>query len=284
MILVNIIGGLGNQMFQYAYAYALKKRGFDVKLVISDFTNYNLHDGFVLDKYKISLQVADIHEIKKLNITKIKKKLSFLPFINYISEKNLLFDEKNLSPNDNSFIEGYFQCEDYFKEFRDDIMNEFVQIERMSEYTYRIEQQIRNSDVAISLHIRRGDYIKDNNTNNIHGTCSLKYYEDAIKYFSNQYRDIKYYIFSDDIKWVQNNFKKYNFIYIDSVEKRLPHEDIYLMSLCHHNIIANSSFSWWGAWMNLNIAKEVIAPINWFNDKKLQKLSKNIVPVNWKRL
>lgn len=210
--------------------------------------------------------------------------MSFLPFINYISEKNLLFDEKNLSPNDNSFIEGYFQCEDYFKEFRDDIMNEFVQIERMSEYTYRIEQQIRNSDVAISLHIRRGDYIKDNNTNNIHGTCSLKYYEDAIKYFSNQYRDIKYYIFSDDIKWVQNNFKKYNFIYIDSVEKRLPHEDIYLMSLCHHNIIANSSFSWWGAWMNLNIAKEVIAPINWFNDKKLQKLSKNIVPVNWKRL
>jgi hypothetical protein len=284
MLIVSIIGGLGNQMFQYAYAYALSRRGYDVKLSIDSYEGYTLHDGFVLDEYRISLPLATTKEMKKLNATRFLKRFSFLPSVNYIKEKSLLFDNKFLTPEDNKCIVGYFQCENYFKEYRQNLLKEFVQKKSKSTYTQNLENKITNTITAISLHIRRGDYIKDKKTNKLHGTCSLNYYEQSMEYFNAKYKDIVYYIFSDDIEWVRSNFHRNNFVYISSKEKRLPHEDIYLMSLCNHNIIANSSFSWWGAWLNNHTCKEVIAPKKWFQDSKKQTEAKDIIPIEWIKL
>jgi len=133
---------------------------------------------------------------------------------------------------------------------------------------------------SCSIHIRRGDYTSNVNSN-IHGTCSLEYYKKATEYMQNKYKDIYYYIFSDDITWVKENLKLENAVYIESEEKRIPHEDIYLMSLCSNNIIANSSFSWWGTWLNNNLNKTVIAPKRWFEDNKLHAQSQDIVCDSW---
>lgn len=284
MLLVNVIGGLGNQMFQYAYACSLSNRGYDVKLSIADYASYTLHDGFVLDKYNISLEIATPEQTQKFKPSKLSKKLSFLPFFNILQEKTLLFDMNNLSPKDGCFVEGYFQCEKYFVEYRDLILHDFVFNHPFAEYTQRIEESIKETLTSISLHIRRGDYINNDTTNSIHGTCSLDYYREAISYFEKKYQGVVFFIFSDDIEWVKSNFNLDNFVYVESTDNRLPHEDMYLMTLCDHNITANSSFSWWGAWLNTNQEKEVIAPKYWFKDVKKNLEAKNIVPDNWIRL
>ena len=287
MIIVKIIGGLGNQMFQYAYAKALENKGLEVKIDISAFETYKLHGGYQLDKYTIDLDVTTKDENDKFysnsNVLKILKKFR-IDFSKKIIEKNLLFDNDLLSVKYDSYIEGYFQCEDYFSSMRDELIKDFTIKNELSQYSKKIENQILNKDVSASLHIRRGDYISDEKSNNIHGACSLDYYNKAIELMNSKFASISFYIFSDDINWAKKNLDINNAIYIDSEEKRIPHEDIYLMSLCSHNIIANSSFSWWGAWLNQNDNKFVIAPVRWFADNKLEKQSKNIVCRSWVKL
>lgn len=287
MIIVKIIGGLGNQMFQYAYAKALENKGLEVKIDISAFETYKLHGGYQLDKYTIDLDVTTKDENDKFysnsNVLKILKKFR-IDFSKKIIEKNLLFDNDLLSVKYDSYIEGYFQCEDYFSSMRDELIKDFTIKNELSQYSKKIENQILNKDVSASLHIRRGDYISDEKSNNIHGACSLDYYNKAIELMNSKFASISFYIFSDDINWAKKNLDINNAIYIDSEEKRIPHEDIYLMSLCSHNIIANSSFSWWGAWLNQNDNKFVIAPVQWFADNKLEKQSKNIVCRSWVKL
>lgn len=284
MIIVKIVGGLGNQMFQYAYASALKLKGFDVKIDISAFDTYKLHGGYQLDKYTIDLDVSIKDENDKFYsdsfLSKVLKKLR-IDFSKKIKEKTLLFDEKLLKIKANSYIDGYFQSELYFHDIREVIINQFKIKKHISEYTRKTEKQIIEENISVSLHIRRGDYVSDKNANVVHGTCDLEYYEKAMSIMNDKYKVIRYFIFSDDIAWVKENLQIKNAVYIDSKEKRIPHEDIYLMSLCSHNIIANSSFSWWGAWLNQNDDKIVIAPKRWFSDEKMYEQSKNIVCEGW---
>jgi len=286
MVIVKIIGGLGNQMFQYAYAKALEQKGYEVKIDISAFETYNLHGGYQLDKYNIDLKTStkeesDIFYTKNLFV-KVLRKLG-LDFSERIKEKSLLFDNKLLEIEDDSYLDGYFQCENYFKDIRKEILNQFVINQAVSDYTKKIENKIQNSRYSCSLHIRRGDFI--NNTNiSIHGACDIKYYKNAMKYLEEKIDDLFYFVFSDDIEWCRENLDIQNVIYIESKEKRIPHEDIYLMSLCNHNIIANSTFSWWGAWINQNEEKIVIAPKKWFADDKMDNQSKDIVCESWIRI
>ena len=286
MLIVKIIGGLGNQMFQYAYAKALQQKGYDVKIDISAFETYKLHGGYGLDKYTIDLDVASQNEIEKFNIvgliSKIKNKLH-IKNSKILRESNLLFDEKYLSIDDDKYIDGYFQTEKYFSNIRDVILKQFTLKKEISNYSKDIKNQISNEKVSVSLHIRRGDYLSSVNSN-IHGVCDLEYYKKAISILNEKLGKIQYFIFSDDIAWVKENLKMDNAIYIDSKEKRIPHEDIYLMSLCDHNIIANSSFSWWGAWLNLNQKKIVIAPQQWFTDTKMQTQATDIISEQWIKL
>lgn len=286
MVIVKIIGGLGNQMFQYAYAKALQQKGHEVKIDITAFETYKLHGGFQLDKYTIDLKVSSKEENRKFynnsNFFKILKKLGF-DFSKTIKEKNLLFDGNFLKIEDNSYLDGYFQSEKYFKNIRDILLEQFILKDEMSNYAKEISHMILEIAYSVSLHVRRGDFTNSTNVN-IHGICSLDYYQKAINMLNDRSSNMTYFIFSDDIAWVKKNLKIENAIYLDSKGKRIPHEDMYLMSLCNHNIIANSSFSWWGAWLNKNEEKIVIAPNRWFADDDMQKQSKDIVSQSWVKI
>jgi hypothetical protein len=134
------------------------------------------------------------------------------------------------------------------------------------------------------VHIRRGDYLLNPETQKIHGVCSLSYYFEAIALLEKEFENINYFIFSDDINWVKENLHVTNAVYIESEEERIAHEDIYLMSLASHNIIANSSFSWWGAWLNQYEHKMVIAPKRWFADEVMYQQSHDIVCESWVKI
>ena len=286
MVIVKIIGGLGNQMFQYAYAKVLQQKGYEVKIDISAFETYKLHGGYQLDKYNIDLESSTKDEndkfYKNTFFYKVLRRFG-IDFPRRIKEKSLLFDNRFLEIEDNSYLDGYFQCEKYFKDIREIILKLFTINQDISNYTKEIKNKIQNSQNSCSLHIRRGDFVNSTNIN-IHGACDIEYYKKAMKYLEEKVENINYFIFSDDIEWVKENLAIQNAIYIDSKEKRIPHEDIYLMSLCKNNIIANSSFSWWGAWLNKNEKKIVIAPKRWFVDDKLESQSKDIVCESWIRI
>jgi hypothetical protein len=287
LIIVKAIGGLGNQMFQYAYAKVLEQKGHKVKIDISSFDTYKLHGGYQLDKYDLDLETSTQEENKKLYVnnilSKILKKLG-IDNSNLVKEQSLLFDKKLLDVEDNRYIDGYFQSEKYFTTIRSILLDQFVINKDLSNYTKEIEKDIVSSIVSCSIHIRRGDYVSNEKSNNTHGTCDIEYYKKSIELMDDKFNDIKYFIFSDDIEWVKKNLKMQNAIYIESEEKRIPHEDVYLMSLCSHNIIANSSFSWWGAWLNQNNNKIIISPKRWFNDAKMLEQSGDIVCKSWKRI
>ncbi|QOD61748.1 alpha-1,2-fucosyltransferase [Polaribacter haliotis] len=267
MIIVRILGGLGNQMFQYAYAKALEQKGFDVKLDISGFKNYKLHGGYHLNNYKIDLKYA----------SNFSNFLSKINFFQYKKEKNLLFDASLKSLKGNEYVKGYFQTEKYFKEIRTILLEQFTIAAELSTTTKKYKKQILGSHISCSLHIRRGDYVSDKKANTIHGTCSLEYYKEAIELIKTENKGVQFFIFSDDISWTKENLSLENAIYID--HKTIPHEDMYLMSLCNHNITANSSFSWWGAWLNKNKSKTIIAPKQWFVNKENEIACENWIKI-----
>lgn len=286
MIIVKIVGGLGNQMFQYAYAKALGKRGYEVKLDISVFETYKLHGGYQLDKYNIDLEVSSKKENMKYYsnslLSKVLRRVG-IETSKAVRERSLLFDESFLNVEDNNYIEGYFQSEKYFKSIRDILLEQLTVKQELSNYTKEIENKIQSSPNSCSIHIRRGDFVNSDNIN-IHGSCDLEYYEKAIEHLEEKIDSINYFVFSDDISWCKENLNLPNAVFVNSKEKRIPQEDMYLMSLCGHNIIANSSFSWWGAWLNQNKEKIVITPKRWFADDELEEQSKDIICKNWVRL
>ncbi|AQS93523.1 alpha-1,2-fucosyltransferase [Polaribacter sp. BM10] len=255
MIIVRILGGLGNQMFQYAYAKSLEMKGYEVQLDLSKIKKYKLHGGYQLDKYKIDLKTSNSFNLFLSKINPFKT----------LKEKNLLFDKNLTNLKGNEYLKGYFQTEKYFSDIRSELIHQFVLKEELSNSTKLYKTEILKSETSCSIHIRRGDYVTDSKSNTIHGTCSLAYYKEAIKIINKKHSNVTFFIFSDDINWTKDNLVIENAVYIN--HKCLPHEDIYLMSLCKHNITANSSFSWWGAWLNRNKNKTIIAPKNWFVDK-----------------
>jgi hypothetical protein len=264
MVIVRILGGLGNQMFQYAYAKSLDVKGINVKLDLSEIKKYKLHGGYQLDKFNITVE-----HVKKLKLLFFKLN----PFYHF-KEKNLMFDKNLLQFNSDKYVKGYFQSEKYFLNIRETLLENFTFNKKKTNSTNKYIDQIKKIENSCSIHIRRGDYVTNLETNQIHGICSLKYYEKGIQLIMKKYKNVKFYIFSDDISWAKKNLKITDSVFID--HKCTPHEDLYLMSICKHNITANSSFSWWGAWLNKNKSKTVIAPTHWYKTK-----NNEIVPKNW---
>lgn len=286
MIIVKIVGGLGNQMFCYAYAKALEQKGNKVKIDISAYDTYKIHGGFQLDNYYINLEESSSLENSKYYknnfLSKVLRKIGFSNS-NIIEENSLLFDDKLLEIKDNNYVSGYFQCEGYFINIREILLEQFSINSNVAQYTKKIKKEILVTNNCCSIHVRRGDFINNLNKN-IHGSCTLEYYKKAEEIIKLKDINVKFFIFSDDIQWCKNNFEIDNAIYVKTEEDRLPHEDMYLMSLCKYNIIANSSYSWWAAWLNKNDDKLVIAPKRWFIDDNLERQSKDIVCKEWQKL
>jgi len=294
MIIVQLKGGLGNQLFQYAAARRLAgKHNTELKL---DLTRYSLgeqrpHAFFSLDRFDIRAKIAEKAEVLFFHdntllgraVRKIRTITRTGKIKRICERKHFAFDPAILKLPNNIYLSGYWQSEKYFKEIEDIVREEITLKDAVTSQSIAVEQEIKSLKNTVSLHIRRGDYVSDIKANNYLGLCPLDYYNKCISVLGNELGELNLFIFSDDLDWVKKNLntdhQKY---FVEHNKTENAHEDIYLMSICEHNIIANSSFSWWGAWLNKNKKKKVFAPNQWTAKENCNKL--DIVPEEWNRI
>lgn len=286
MVAIELIGGLGNQMFQYATARALALSRQE-KLVLDNqlFTNYALHD-YGLNHFNIdcSFLEKDKSVVEPLRILeKVKAILSRKKIYHPYIEQDLTYDKELFEfSHKNIFLKGYFQSEKYFIRFENQLRRDFEIISPLKKETTEMLELI-NAENSVSLHIRRGDYVSNPEANAVHGTCDLNYYHKAIEIIKKEIENPVFFIFSDDIDWAKENLKINSIThFVDFNDASTNYEDLKLMSNCKHNIIANSSFSWWGAWLNSYKSKIVIAPSKWF--KTDIHNCKDIIPESWLKI
>lgn len=272
MKIVKILGGLGNQMFQYAFYLALKEKypNEEVKIDTSCFRGYHLHNGYELEKI-FGLKAKEATFWDKLSIA--------YPYNHYrvwqigkilLPKRRSMFVEKFEGGYDSSvfdkkgscYYDGYWQDERYFKHEQEIIRDAFVP-KSISKKNIEFEQKLHGKK-SLSIHVRRGDYISNPYFSNI---CDLAYYQKALHLILNLEKIDIVCIFSNDIEWCRIHISpllnNQEVVYVDWNKRTNSYQDIYLMSLCNHNIIANSSFSWWGGWLNKNKNKKVICPSKW---------------------
>lgn len=286
-------GGLGNQLFQYAFYLAKKEKG---ENVVCDGTLLQIsvqHNGFELKSIfnlgdvesstnKLLLRIVCRFIINK----KFKQKGTVLKFLSFCGLE-LVIDtisfvyKINLSHSKHRiWYFGYWQTEKYFIHIRPQLLDTFRFDEsKLSDQTLVMKNQMQYSN-SVSLHVRRGDYLSVQNKKLYEGICTLDYYERAIAIMREKVKRAVFYVFSDDMDWVKQNLKVPNAIFIDWNRQTDSWQDMYLMSQCKHNIIANSTFSWWGAWLNTNSEKIVVSPSKFVNSSMLS----DIIPESWIKL
>lgn len=293
---VALTGGLGNQMFIYAFCEELRARGYKSVLFIQH--RYNLkkygHQGYELEKlFAIQPDEGFISKLKLWWLMVFSQLSRVLPVrfrpelfsaigIRYVmvSENFIYYPDVFDFSGKNELFRGTWQSEQYFKNAKEIIRQRYVfKSALLSEQTTAMAAEICNCN-AVSIHIRRGDYLSDHYANGFAGVCTPEYYAKAIEYIKSRVENVRFYIFTDDPEWVNANFQLTNAVYVQHNTGADSWQDMYLMSQCSHNIIANSSFSWWGAWLNANPAKIVIAPAKWW--RLFEK--DDVVPEEWIRL
>ncbi len=283
-IIVEMIGGLGNQMFQYAFGRALAERlGRPLLLDIEGFANYPLR-RFQLPRFGAPCEVAAGSLAKRLRLQRSRLG-RFLPNtfkIQEIREKTHAYQEvEPILQSRPAYLSGYWQTERYFFHRRQGVLEDFTLRAAPSGVNAELLRQIQGSQ-AISLHVRRGDYVSNPTTTAYHGVCGVDYYGEAAKRIMQGLASPRFFVFSDDIAWAKENLRlnaPCTYIGHNGDE---PWEDLRLMSACKRFVIANSSFSWWGAWLSEEKAKRVIAPMRWF--ATTEKDTRDQVPETWERL
>jgi hypothetical protein len=271
-----VSGGLGNQMFQYALYLALKEKGRNVKLDTSLYSHVKMHNGYELNRsFGINEPVfnsSKVHLFFLRLLLKIRPKILLKKDVSHFDEK--VFATRSF------YFHGYWQSEKYFKFIEDLIRDTFI-FQNIDEENKMLAEEISSVN-SISLHIRRGDYLE----NSIYsGVCTEEYYMNAVEQMLSEIastQNLKFFVFSDDKAYATHFMSKLNFPtkLVDSNNDMDSYKDMFLMSQCKHNIIANSSFSWWGAWLNNNPNKIVIAPKKWFGSGSEDNY-KDIVPETW---
>lgn len=253
MITVKLLGGLGNQMFQRAFGIALEARGYEVE-------------------YNKTALIPGTHREYSLDGFRGTVKLNERAFPNNIYEDGMRFNPAMLSPEDGGMMVGYWQTERYFEGVEEQVRNAFVPRAPFSDYAYSILQDIKRGD-SLSLHVRRQDYV---GLEHFHGMPTLEWYKNAVEFMHIYNKSPRVFVFSDDPEWCKEKF-----LGSTIVQGTNKFEDLQLMSWCKHAILANSSFSWWGAWLRENPGMTV-APKEWFADPKVD--FSDIVPKRWVRL
>lgn len=251
MIYCKRIGGLANQMFQIATTYATSLKN-NTSWAVSNHTNENIN---------VPTQRNSFNDTILRNIPKQNKPNNLINF------REGGFNFSPIPDKSSLFLQGYFQSAKYFNNYRKEILELFYEYySEVSDYINKIFNQIPN-EITVSIHVRRTDYIRLAHT---HPTQTIEYYRKAINHIQQTYPDIYLMIFSDDIEWCKNqelfkNFPKKHFMESHSNNSEINTViDLYCMARCNHNIIANSSFSWWGSYLNNNENKIIIAPKQWF--------------------
>lgn len=274
MKIVKIIGGLGNQMFQYALYLSLKKiyPKEVIKIDTTLFDSYKLHNGFELRKvFGIEAEYATKEEINHLSryiasykLQRIVRKLLPRKKTEYIESLDFVFQPEVLCPGD-MYYEGYWQNADYFRSAETEVRKAFSFLPVSTSKNQALITELKGSDIpTVSVHVRRGDYL---NHKIFGGICDQAYYQRAITTVLATYRVARFYFFSNDIEWCKTNLlpfvKDCPVVFVDWNQGRDSYIDMELMALCRINIIANSSFSWWAAWLNDFPQKKVVAPRIW---------------------
>lgn len=280
-IIIKIQGGLGNQLFQYALGKNLSLLSkATVKYDLSWFDKQTKRKN-KLNNFNIVENFASTEEVKKLKKYEKKEgKLNILHnFFNadesiYIKEKCFNFNPQILNTKTPAYLDGYWQSEKYFKDIENTIRKEFTLKDKFKIKNTKLKEKIQNTN-SVALHIRKTDYVTTKKET--YWTCPMDYYYKATKKIAKQYNNLHIFVFSDDIEWTKNNLQT-NFP-TTFVDKNKDYEDLILMSKCKHNIIANSTFSWWGAWLNKNPNKIVVAPQKWFNNPN--RNTNNLIPKSW---
>jgi len=288
MIISRLIGGLGNQMFQYAAGRALSlHKGTALRVEISGFANYRFQREFELHRvFNLPDMVAselDVRSILGWQASPLMQRVLSQPGFAVLRKRGFVVEPHfhywqgiNDVPAA-CYLYGYWQSERYFSAAEDMIRSDFSFRSPLAGKNLELAEQM-NCCNAVSLHIRRGDYVSDAKTSNLLGTCSLDYYHAAIKYLSERVDSPHFFVFSDDIEWSRKNLRlDFPCSYIDHNCGEESYRDMQLMSLCRHHIIANSSFSWWGAWLNPDNEKVVVAPKHWFASGN----QTDVVPSDW---
>lgn len=283
MIGVKLMGGLGNQMFQYALGRKLSLM-YGTKLIL-DLTGYqNQAQGdtqryFELNRFNITGELQTKPIVNKNLLTKILYRN--YDFKHKYYEKQFPFDKKVLEQPEGTLFEGYWQTEKYFIDVRNQLLKDFTLSSSFSKYDNNYLVNIRSTN-SVSLHVRRGDYVSNENANKFHVLQGIKYYSKALQLLSESINNFTLYVFSDDIQWCKKHLDNIHskIVFVDG--KREGVIDMMLMKNCKHNIVANSSFSWWAAWLNENSNKKVIAPKSWFKDSAID--TRDIIPDSWTKL
>jgi hypothetical protein len=290
---VSIYGGLGNQMFQYALCLALNHKGNKSRILISNFLYYDHHGGFNLSKafkirlpFQLNLLNYFLLHFKFIYKNRIAASL-FRQLIKgyqkwkynvYLEKEEFEYDSHVFDQKSKLFI-GVWQSIEYFTDIKDLLFQEFVFKIPKDEKNREIIDKIINSN-SVSVHIRRGDYLNSEWGKLLTVINGTTYFRNSIDYIEKKITKPHYFIFSDDIQWAKDNLKLAGCTYVDHNKGEASYIDMYLMSLCKHNIIANSTFSWWGAWLNKNRDKIVIMPDKWIN----RDIKQGIFPNNWIKL
>ncbi len=289
MVIVKLIGGLGNQLFQYALGRRIAKtRGAPLKLDVSSFATYKLHGGYVLDALDIKADIATPGEVERLigRPTLIRRVLRRVlgPGANHIVEPHAHFAKSILLAPDDCYLEGYWQSEKYFSDIRGELLKELRPKRPLEGKNAECAALIAGTN-SVSLHVRRRDFATDSNTNKVHGTCGPDYYVSAIDRIRQEHGTPHLFVFADDMAWAREALHPDCPVTCVDHNGAAAHDDLRMMGLCRHNIIANSTFSWWGAWLNRNPRKTVICPRRWLADPSVipdyDEFLADLIPGSW---
>lgn len=283
MIYSKIYGGLGNQMFQYAIGRSISiSNDISFKVDTYHMKGYDLRN-YSLDKLNITAEIAEDEEIKRYYNNRyfnylFRKLYAFgIKFSAIVFEKKDFVFENSVLKIKEGYLDGYWQSYKYFENIRDVLLQEFSLKNSLNESNLFFLAKIESTN-SVSIHIRRGDYLLNKKNRDLYRVYGIEYYLDAIDLISEKTKNPHFFIFSDDLDWARKEINISNATFVDANCKENFENDMILMSKCKHNIIANSTFSWWGAWLNSNKNKNVIAPSKWISTLDD---SSDLIPEEW---
>jgi glycosyl transferase family 11 len=281
VIIVRLMGGLGNQLFQYAAARRLAHdAGQPLKLDISGYDADPLR-AFALRPFNVRQDIASRAEIDRLKASGgLLRRLR--PSRTWVRERTpYTFDPRVVEPREDVYLDGYWANEEYFRSIEPVIREEFTVRTQPDAANEAAAGAIR-SVASVCVHVRRGDYVTDSHTSAFHGLAPLEYYRTAAARVAAAVGRPHFFVFSDDPEWVRQNLRfEHPTTYVRHNGDR-DYEDLRLMALCRHHIIANSSFSWWGAWLGQSPGQQVFAPARWLTQPEID--TTEATPARWIRL
>ena len=282
MICIRIMGGLGNQMYQYAMGRSLSLRTSSPLAMEMAWFDYNGMRGYVLDKYRI----APAEQIW-LRGAEWERFLAEMFQDAQVKDREDGFDPEIFAKAEamgNLYLKGYWQSYRYFEDIRDTLQKEFTLKEPLSDNSEHWMEDIERHPQSVFLHVRRGDYVKNSANRDLFAALPISYYEQGVQLLAERFENLTAYIFSNDMPWVKKYLKlPIPMKFVEGNDEEHGYEDLELMRVCRHHIIANSTFSWWGAWLSEK-GGWTIGPDEWFKNDAAVFSQTDFYPEDWKAI